>query len=1129
MRKKIIQFVSLRDIVMTVKIVYNIYRKFYHLEDIMTVLKKIATMLLICSIIAGICCLLPSGKANAASKPGTPEISLEASVGGKGIKVYISDTGNASGYRVYMKKPGASKYIIVKTFKKTGGTGCVYTISELDKGTYTVCVKAYSKASGKKVWGTLSKKLKITIGEKDPQIDSYLAKNYPAIKDLADKGLVGVHAEYKPDTIVLGKWDMDSFDPKQEWFFPDGKKEDLEWQVLEYSDDGKSALVISRYVICLKDYYDDYCNPSVKWEDSAVYKWLKGEFYDKAFTKSEKSLIEDEITVLSASEAEWYFKTDYHRIGQTIDGSLSSWGLKSFSDDKTEYAMVSEIGSLYYSDSYYEIGVRPVFRIKLNSDIIKANKLSVGNKYEKEIDKVYVTLGSFDMDDFEGKTDNNKELLEWEILDQDKKNGTALLLSRYVISNKEYTDGSDKTMWEKSPIRKWLNEDFYETAFSDKEKNLIQKTVINNNDSSEYNGKMGNDTIDRLFILSPYEYYKYFNPKNINCNFYPGMATYFDEINAAWHLRFSYIKGGFSAYVNQFGCPITTDDYCYEYGIRPAMVISTDPDKKQDSSKPDIPEFELENSDDGSILVTIRNDDADGYRILVKAPNETKYTAVKTLKKSTGESTVYKLKNKVFGEYYFQVKAYKLKGGKKIWGNSLENVSIDHERPEGILIRNKEFEDKIITQYAKDNYPELYELAEKGGFSLSGQLKSYDTIKLGSWKTEDRDGKSTSKKKQDIEWEILEYSKDKKSALVISKNILCFRPYDTENQYLATWDDSTIRKWLNEDFFNTAFTKEEQKLILNENVKELNLALKGMDTVDRIFLLSDDELKKYLSDLRAASADGKYSEWWIRTVAKGVNAYSYIDSIYDVDEWYSYYGQYAVLEDGKIDNDELNANKALGIRPAFRIKLTDEIICENNLVFDDDLKPEVEDIYIETKSGNHTDTWIILDYDEKEQKALLMCTEYLDEIAYEEDEDEITWEGSTLRDYLNGSQYYGRLPKGFRKLILKTKLVNEDNEQYGTDGGNDTKDYVFIFSLSEYNKYLAPGSGNEKYLDILLLNEDYYYSNVKWWLRTPGSSPAKALYTSNSNTSGNINMEGKDIDAEIFAYPVVWISLKSGK
>ena len=117
------------------------------------------------------------------------------------------------------------------------------------------------------------------------------------------------------------------------------------------------------------------------------------------------------------------------------------------------------------------------------------------------------------------------------------------------------------------------------------------------------------------------------------------------------------------------------------------------------------------------------------------------------------------------------------------------------------------------------------------------------------------------------------------------------------------------------------------------------------------------------------------------------------------------------------------------------------------------------------------------------------------------------------------------MPESFRKLIIKTKLVNEDNEQYGTNGGNDTEDYVFILSASEYRKYLAPGSGNEKYLDLLRSEEDYYYNSIKWWLRTPGSSPAKALYTDNSGTTDSLNMEGRDIDDEIFAYPVVWISL----
>ena len=95
----------------------------------MTVIKKITTFLLFCSIITGICCLSPSKEALAASKPGTPEISLEATADGKGIRVYIFPTKNTSGYRVYMKKPEASKYSIVKTFKNDGSASCIHTIS----------------------------------------------------------------------------------------------------------------------------------------------------------------------------------------------------------------------------------------------------------------------------------------------------------------------------------------------------------------------------------------------------------------------------------------------------------------------------------------------------------------------------------------------------------------------------------------------------------------------------------------------------------------------------------------------------------------------------------------------------------------------------------------------------------------------------------------------------------------------------------------------------------------------------------------------------------------------------------------------------------------------------------------
>ena len=86
-----------------------------------------------------------------------------------------------------------------------------------------------------------------------------------------------------------------------------------------------------------------------------------------------------------------------------------------------------------------------------------------------------------------------------------------------------------------------------------------------------------------------------------------------------------------------------------------------------------------------------------------------------------------------------------------------------------------------------------------------------------------------------IEWEII--SKDGNKALVLSKKCLDMKSYD-EKSKLDNWGKSTIRKWLNNEFLNTALSKDEQKLIIPTYLKDVG-------TTDKLFLLSIVEVKKY--------------------------------------------------------------------------------------------------------------------------------------------------------------------------------------------------------------------------------------------------------------------------------------------
>lgn len=77
--------------------------------------------------------------------------------------------------------------------------------------------------------------------------------------------------------------------------------------------------------------------------------------------------------------------------------------------------------------------------------------------------------------------------IEWIVLK--KGNGTAFVISRYILEGIPYHNTKAKVTWEECSLRAWLNDDFYYGAFSDEDRELIMETKIN----EEY---------DHVFLLS---------------------------------------------------------------------------------------------------------------------------------------------------------------------------------------------------------------------------------------------------------------------------------------------------------------------------------------------------------------------------------------------------------------------------------------------------------------------------------------------------------------------------------------------------------------------------------------------------------------------------------------------------
>lgn len=120
-------------------------------------------------------------------------------------------------------------------------------------------------------------------------------------------------------------------------------------------------------------------------------------------------------------------------------------------------------------------------------------------------DDVYYVFGHFEQD---GNLNNGSEPIEWIILEE--SNGRLLLISRYILDYQDFNDTviAKATSWKNSSLRKWLNDNFYNTAFSASEQSRILSTSVQDYKSDNV---LGDVTSDNVFILSKKQAFSYFS------------------------------------------------------------------------------------------------------------------------------------------------------------------------------------------------------------------------------------------------------------------------------------------------------------------------------------------------------------------------------------------------------------------------------------------------------------------------------------------------------------------------------------------------------------------------------------------------------------------------------------------
>ena len=182
---------------------------------------------------------------------------------------------------------------------------------------------------------------------------------------------------------------------------------------------------------------------------------------------------------------------------------------------------------------------------------------------------------------------DGKKPIEWIVLDVNA-DGSLVLLSKYALDGKPYNTIDYAVTWKTCTLRKWLNGDFCNAAFSAEEQARMKYTNIVNKAHPEYDTEGGKDTFERLWLLSINEVtdyfrkdqcYEYFTDNSSRIcaptAYAEAQGVYAYDGYCWWWLRSPGCDSWCASYVNRVGIvnDYGYDVYCGTSGVRPAMIV----------------------------------------------------------------------------------------------------------------------------------------------------------------------------------------------------------------------------------------------------------------------------------------------------------------------------------------------------------------------------------------------------------------------------------------------------------------------------------------------------------------------------------------------------------------------------
>jgi len=618
-------------------------------------------------------------------------------------------------------------------------------------------------------------------------------------------------------------------------------------------------------------------------------------------------------------------------------------------------------------------------------------------------------------------TETNGRIIEfggynWIVLEE--SDGKALILSETVLEDMAYYSVSDFVTWEVSDIRAYLINTFYE-CFSEEDKSRIIQTHVINNDNPEYGSVGGDDTDDRIFLLSVEEAEKYFADDAARTAYYANGEA------ASWWLRTPGYSNETVDYGSIYAVKVTVNgeikmngtdvDQVAFGGVRPAMWIYLTPEDAENALENALKPFGLL----GDYKV------GENGEILIKYPD--------------GNPTY---EPDTFRKYFFGT-----------WEYSGREMIVDDSE-----MCNNNIMLRAYVYWVSDHVIEVAFI--NGGL---GQLYWMDinspdvmyTVKDVSGYDEEYDLAGN------IKWQPYCQVYRKKAAPV----------NEPQNGYTSRLKLAEIEHdYEMNSYLFTDITQEEKN----------GITLHRDDTYfDRAIYMITQEADEFVF---RTSVHGE-----VKTTLANGSTYMLFENEVDV-----------VVTLRKIDGE-----------------------WERTLQFDEEARNQLfEEAEKRTAPLQETMSfggydWLVLD--KQGDKALLLSEYVLEVLPYHTSFTDITWEKCSLREYLNG-EFYNKFGDEDKARILDTLVVNDDNPAYGTDGGNDTNDKVFLLSFDEMQKYFIDDYSR------MAFNPDGTYADW-WWLRTPGFNSDCAAAVQ----EGSLFLHGAtvyDVNNGVGVRPAMWITLE---